>query len=366
MELLGHARRMCRNITTLTGLPCTVVKDHTKAPPCGNPSSCTQTACLGRRSGRHLYQCPCGRIFLITSIHQQKTQETCHIVVGPFAVKQMDDTDLPIVSQEELASLDEIVQALCGYLSGRKLMSPEEALFQNETLQNMSIHMDNNCEFFYPLEQERQLQQLIRSGSKQEARQLLNEILIELYSAVGTDLSLLKLRIRELITLMSRAATDSGAEVNAVFALCDSSVFELERLQDFEQLDDWLARLLHQFFDQVFEFNDTKHQAVICQLSAYIQGHLSEKLTLDRVAGHVYLSKSYLCRILRDELDTTFTEYTNRLRIERSKLYLQRGTMSLTEIACAVGFEDQSYFTRIFKRQVGVPPGKYRANNLSA
>ena len=73
------------------------------------------------------------------------------------------------------------------------------------------------------------------------------------------------------------------------------------------------------------------------------------------------LSKSYLCRILREELDTTFTEYTNRLRIERSKLYLQRSTMSLTEIACAVGFEDQ-----IFKRQVGVPPGKYRSNNVSA
>ena len=35
-------------------------------------------------------------------------------------------------------------------------------------------------------------------------------------------------------------------------------------------------------------------------------------------------------------------------------------------VACAVGFEDQSYFTRIFKRQVGVPPGKYRANNMSA
>ena len=365
MELFGHAQRMCKNITVLTGLPCTVAKGNAKAP-CGNPASCTQTACLSRRSGRHLYQCPCGRTFLITSLHQPKTQDVCHIIVGPFAIEQTEEPLLPIVTHEELASLDEILQALGGYLSGRRLMSPEESLFQNEALQTMSAHMDTDCEFFYPLEQERRLQQLIRSGSKQEARQLLNEILIELYSAVGTDLSLLKLRIRELITLMSRAATDSGAEVNAVFALCDSSVFELERLQDFEQLDTWLANLLHQFFDQVFEFNDTKHQAVICQLSAYIQGHLSEKLTLDRVAGHVYLSKSYLCRILREELDTTFTEYTNRLRIERSKLYLQRSTMSLTEIACAVGFEDQSYFTRIFKRQVGVPPGKYRSNNVSA
>ena len=80
----------------------------------------------------------------------------------------------------------------------------------------------------------------------------------------------------------------------------------------------------------------------------------------------MHLSKSYLCRILKEELGCTFTEYTNRLRIERSKMYLHRSDMSLSEIACAVGFDDQSYFTRIFKRQVGIPPGKYRANNASA
>lgn len=40
--------------------------------------------------------------------------------------------------------------------------------------------------------------------------------------------------------------------------------------------------------------------------------------------------------------------------------------LSVWRTVCAVGFEDQSYFTRIFKRQVGVPPGKYRANNLTA
>ncbi|WP_394272308.1 helix-turn-helix domain-containing protein [Butyricicoccus sp.] len=39
--------------------------------------------------------------------------------------------------------------------------------------------------------------------------------------------------------------------------------------------------------------------------------------------------------------------------------------MSLAEIACAVGFDDQSYFTRIFKRMVGMPPGKYRSSNIN-
>lgn len=148
-------------------------------------------------------------------------------------------------------------------------------------------------------------------------------------------------------------------------ALCDRSVIEIERMRDFDSLDDWLGLMLHKFFDLAFAFYDVKHQKLIHQIASYIQRHLAEKLTLEQVAREVHLSKSYLCRILKEELGCTFTEYTNRLRIERSKNYLYRSNLSLAEIACAVGFDDQSYFTRIFKRMVGMPPGKYRSSNIN-
>ena len=74
------------------------------------------------------------------------------------------------------------------------------------------------------------------------------------------------------------------------------------------------------------------------------------------------MSKSYFCRIIKEELGCTFTEYVNRLRIERSKVLLRSSGISIAEVACAVGFDDQSYFTRIFKKQTGVAPGKYREN----
>lgn len=356
--------QMCNNMTTMSGVACAVIDEHNQVLFHSTDNSASVCMEGSRRIGRHLYQCENGEQFLVLRL---QAEENNRLLVGPFVLEnETENSNLPVLNREQVRALDGIAQAVCGYLSERTLMTVQESNFQDEMLESMAQNMDNVYHLNYPLEQERKLQQLIRAGDKKEARQLLNALLVELYAAVGTDLNMLKMRIRELITLMSRAAIDSGANVNAVFALCDSSTIELEKLQDFEQLDTWLAGLLHQFFDRVFEFNDTKHQAVLCQLFSYIQEHLSEKLTLNQVAGQVYLSKSYLCRILREELDTTFTEYTNRLRIERSKLYLQRSGMTLTEIACAVGFEDQSYFTRIFKRQVGIPPGKYRANNLTA
>lgn len=382
MEFQEQALHYCQTISALTGVSCTLL-DVTSKQFCQNVfcNSCVRqngqtcdavqihySGCkeAQRWNGHYRYRCPCGFVFIATSLQRPRLQSEFAMVTGPFLpsedAKNRQDR-IPILTEKRIRALDETVQAVCGYLAGGQMMSAIDSSIQAEMLETMYLSNQGEKRVSYPLENERQLQQLIRLGNKQKAQQLLNEILLELYSAVGTDLILLKLRIRELITLMSRAAADGGADVNAIFALCDSSVMEIDRIQDFDTLDAWLGVMLHKFFDMVFDFNDAKHQSIIQQVSSFIQEHLSEKLTLEQVAGQVHLSKSYLCRILKDELGCTFTEYTNRLRVERSKLYLHRSEMSLSEIACAVGFDDQSYFSRIFKRQVGVPPGKYRANH---
>ena len=390
MAFQEQVQQYCDKITALTGVRCTLL-DATEKQFC-YPFICAcrlqeqqvcqaeqvhQSGCeeAARWNGHYLYHCPCGYVFLATVLRQPRLQREYAMITGPFLLEKEqrtvhlpkeEDNNVPVLSEQRAQAMNDIIFAVCGYLAGGQMMSAVDSSIQAETLQTMYLAAQEEKYIRYPLEDERQLQYLIRTGNKQNAQQLLNGLLLELYSAVGTDFLLLKLRIRELITLMSRAAADGGADVNVIFFLCDTSVMEMERLRDFDALDAWLGVMLHKFFDLVFDLNDAKHPNTIQQLSAYIQEHLAEKLTLEQAARQVHLSKSYLCRILKEELGCTFTEYTNRLRIERSKMYLHRSDMSLSEIACAVGFDDQSYFTRIFKRQVGIPPGKYRANNASA
>lgn len=74
----------------------------------------------------------------------------------------------------------------------------------------------------------------------------------------------------------------------------------------------------------------------------------------------MHLSKSYLSRIFKEELNCTFTSYTNKLRIEKSKAYLLNDDLSLADIAMLTGFDDQSYFTKVFKKTMGISPGKFR------
>ena len=148
--------------------------------------------------------------------------------------------------------------------------------------------------------------------------------------------------------------------MDEIFNLCYRYEQEVDSFTSIESLNRWIGAILHKFISFVFDLNDIKHQNVIFKTTAYIKEHLTDKLTLDQAAEQVYLSKSYFCRIIKDELGCTFTEYVNRLRIERSKTLLRSTGMPIAEIACAVGFDDQSYFTRIFKKQTGIAPGKYR------
>lgn len=375
-------RHICDNITVLTGIPCVAAWEYQKNTAvlsclCAKDEShslakqklhqqALEQALRQQGKGMSVYRCACGCCFAIALPRQVETAWMSSLIAGPFLMEPREDVQLSVLTKRQTDALTETMRTLCSELESASTMSARDSEIQEEMLQEMYLTVRKENKTFYSLKEERKLQQLIRTGSKQEAQQQLNHLLLDLYSVVGTDLVLLKQRIRELITLMSRAAADGGADVVAIFALCDRSAKELDHLMDFDTVDAWLGAMLHTFFDMLFDFPDARHQRIIQQAAAYIKEHLSEKVSLEQVANEVHLSKSYLCRILKEELGCTFTEYTNRLRVEKSKLYLHCGDMSLSEIACAVGFDDQSYFTRVFRRQVGVPPGKYRAGASSA
>jgi len=81
---------------------------------------------------------------------------------------------------------------------------------------------------------------------------------------------------------------------------------------------------------------------------------------LEDVANHVQLSPSYFCSVFRQEMKCNFNAYLNRIRIEMSKKLLMDNDIPLADVANLVGYEDQSYFTRVFRSRVGISPGKYR------
>jgi AraC-like DNA-binding protein len=95
------------------------------------------------------------------------------------------------------------------------------------------------------------------------------------------------------------------------------------------------------------------------RVRAYIDGHIGEHISLDELAREAGVSRFHFARQFRLSTGESAMEYLRRIRIERSKSILQTRVSTIAEVAAGLGFSDQSHFTRIFGRLVGVSPGSF-------
>jgi len=95
------------------------------------------------------------------------------------------------------------------------------------------------------------------------------------------------------------------------------------------------------------------------RVRAYIEAHIGERISLDQLARQAGVSRFHFARQFRLSTGQSPMGYLRRVRIERSKSILQTRDTTIAEVAARLGFSDQSHFTRIFGRLVGVSPGSF-------
>ncbi|UFH57950.1 AraC family transcriptional regulator [Spirosoma sp. KNUC1025] len=92
----------------------------------------------------------------------------------------------------------------------------------------------------------------------------------------------------------------------------------------------------------------------------YMQNNLSSSITLDNIAQSVNLSTSFFSRKFRQDTGYAPIEYFNHLRIQKACQLLHFSDLRINEVAYQLGIDDPFYFSRLFKKQMGVSPAEYR------
>ncbi len=201
---------------------------------------------------------------------------------------------------------------------------------------------------------------LISMGDKAGSQKILNELLGYVFFSTGNDFEIIKARILELLVLLSRAAVEGGADSEEIFGLNYQYLSDIHNIATIEDLTFWLSNIMSRFTDCVFNLSDVRHKDTMYKAIDYIKRNYMKNITLEEAANHVFLNPSYFSKIFKSEMNSTFVSYVNKVRINSSKNLLLDTSIPLTEVANLVGFEDQSYFTKVFKKATGATPGKYR------
>lgn len=104
----------------------------------------------------------------------------------------------------------------------------------------------------------------------------------------------------------------------------------------------------------------TNENRVVMRAKEYVREHIESEVSLTETAKSCHISAGYLSRLFMKETGESFSCFVSEEKTEKAKEWLEAGEMSVSEVGERLGFSETGYFIRIFKRNVGMTPGKYR------
>ena len=344
-----------------------------------------------RFGGKYIYFCPSGLVFCIAQIMGER--ENRFLIVGPIMATDRENyiaddltepfhpdvptgeemerftASLKYLPAEDITCLSDLAYIAANHISGyeyKKLVTRQEKAEQQQQIgdyvQSVKARMLLGPNGFapYPYDKEKKLTYAIMTGNEIEARRLLNEILGHIFFASANNLDAIKIRAMELAVVISRAALEGGADMNSIYLVNPQYISDFFALDTIEDVCYALTKILRKFSEETFNLTKVKHIDLLSKAISYIRANYMHKITLEDVAEYIFLSPSYLSKIFKDEMGTNFNRYLTSVRIEKSRVLLLSQELSISEIAEMSGFFDQSYFNKVFKRETGVTPKKYR------
>jgi len=208
------------------------------------------------------------------------------------------------------------------------------------------------------LEKERMLMAAFQRGDSEIGTKVINELINNTMSRYPNNFELVRFRAIELLVLLSRAA-DSGASASSI-EINNRIMAQIQESKAAEELIKNLNRAVGHLADKIFSFRGMRHSSALRKAQRFIWENYTRKIDLEEISKASGLSAPYFSTIFNEEMGEKLSRYLNRLRVEKASALLTETNKPMNLIAELCGFEDQSWFSKVFKSFTGVNPGKYR------
>ena len=275
---------------------------------------------------------------------------------------------VPVADPEVVRYLSEMLHVLARdiMVEESRVLIERKKFYQDQAAISEGIQYMKTKEYpdhitnYYPLELEKELVTRVKMGDKIGAKTILNELLGHVLFDNGSNFEITKARVLELMIVLSRAAVEGGGNLEMIFGLKLKYLQEAYESTTVENLSQWIIKVLESFTDTVLTVGNINNSYIVKKSIAYINENYMNAISLESVSDYVYLSTSYFSRLFKKEVGINFIDYLNKVRVEESKKYISDVKLSLSDIAHLVGFADQSYYNKVFKKIEGISPGQFR------
>ena len=215
----------------------------------------------------------------------------------------------------------------------------------------------------YPAEYEKNFYTMLEKGNPEEVNTEANRLfdwMVDNYPELEMDI---KLKVLELILFAEQKALLSGGKTYH-FSNSKDYLNIIIHFEGYEQLRKWFLEKVAEACRNIVFIKEERTSSVISKAKKYIEENFKKDISLDDVSRIVDISPYYFSKLFKEETGENFIEYLTNRRIEKAKMLLQNSEVSIKKICADTGYSDPNYFSRIFKKQVGITPTEYREGVL--
>jgi len=192
---------------------------------------------------------------------------------------------------------------------------------------------------------------------------LLAECVAELDSRFACDPAQWLRVYREFLTTLEQFAAMEGLELSGILQgrrLPEPLPAQLSASDVLSALQG----IYREAIDGILERRKVRKKVDLRQIRDYVQQHYAEGITLESLAQRFYVSKEYLSKSYKLQFGENVTEQILRLRMQSAQRWLMQDGLPIKHIASRVGYEDVSYFHKVFKKYYGVSPAEMRMKRI--
>lgn len=223
------------------------------------------------------------------------------------------------------------------------------------------------CEYEkdYPVDVEMQLLKSVEMGSINDAVYHAKCFFEWMVNSHMENIMDIKIKVLELVLQAESIGFENGGMVYR-FVGRSEYLERLMEIQNFQQLQKWFVEKIEHVCRNIRLKKDESTSDVVTRAKEYIELYYAKDIDLDEVSKYLQISPYYFSKLFKKKTGKNFIEYLTQIRMEHAKILLRNSSMSMKEICMEVGYSDANYFSRAFKKNVGLSPTEYKEERYGA
>ncbi|MEK4346561.1 response regulator transcription factor [Paenibacillus sp. FSL P4-0184] len=139
---------------------------------------------------------------------------------------------------------------------------------------------------------------------------------------------------------------------------------DLLKLSTIDQLTNFMTKMINSITTLENKGNSSVNQSVE-KCIQYLEEHYSENISLEEVCEHVAMSKNYFCYLFKRETGKSMWVSLTEIRMDKARYMLEHTDMKSYEISYNIGYDNPSYFSKLFKKMHGMTPNEYKNKHIT-